>query len=53
MENCEETGKVNISKATYEIIKDKFECTYRGKIKAKSKGEIDMYFVERSINQQY
>jgi len=46
MESSGEVGKVNISQSTYEKVKDKFLCTYRGKIKAKNKGEIDMYFVE-------
>ena len=46
MEQHSEVGKVNISGATYELIKDKFNCTHRGKIEAKGKGEIDMYFVE-------
>ncbi|MBK5272053.1 MAG: tetratricopeptide repeat protein, partial [Bacteroidia bacterium] len=46
MESNGEPGKVNISSATYELIKDKFDCTYRGKISAKNIGEIDMYFVE-------
>lgn len=41
--------KVNISSTTYELIKDQFECAYRGKIEAKNKGAIDMYFVERKI----
>ena len=40
-----EVGKVNVSEATYEEIKDYFNCEYRGKIHAKNKGEIDMYFV--------
>ncbi len=44
--NCE-PGKINISEATYNIIKDHFECTHRGKIEAKGKGEMDMYFVDR------
>ena len=39
-------GKINISGTTYERIKDSFPCTYRGKIQAKNKGEIDMYFVD-------
>ena len=39
-------GRVNISAATYEIIKDRFECSHRGKIYAKNLGELDMYFVE-------
>lgn len=45
MESNGEPGKVNISQATYNIIKDKFDCSYRGKISAKNIGEIDMYFV--------
>jgi len=46
MESSGIPGKVNISGVTYELVKDKFECSYRGKIKAKNKGEIDMYIVE-------
>jgi class 3 adenylate cyclase len=46
MESSGAIGKVNISGTTYELVKDKFTCTYRGKISAKGKGEIDMYFVE-------
>lgn len=49
MEAACETGKVNISGFTYELVKDKFECTHRGKIAVKYKGEIDMYFVEGSV----
>jgi len=49
MESSGEVGKVNISGATYELVKEKFQCTYRGKIPAKNKGEIDMYFVEASL----
>ena len=47
MESSGEIMKVNISGSTYELIKDYFECTPRGKIKAKNKGEIEMYFVDR------
>jgi len=46
MEQNSEMGKINISAPTYELVKDKFLCRYRGKIEAKNKGEIDMYFVE-------
>ena len=46
MESSGEPGKVNISGSTHELVKDKFNCIYRGKIQAKNKGEIDMYFVE-------
>lgn len=46
MESSGEAGKINISGATYQMIKDNFKCTWRGKISAKGIGEIDMYFVE-------
>ena len=46
MESSGEAGMVNISAATYELVKDKLHCRYRGKIDAKNKGEIEMYFVE-------
>jgi len=45
MEQNSEAGKINISGRTYELVKDKFNCVHRGKIAAKNKGEIDMYFV--------
>ncbi len=40
-------GMVNVSGSTYEIIKDYFECEHRGKILAKNKGQLDMYFVHK------
>jgi class 3 adenylate cyclase len=49
MESSGEAGKINISGSTYELIKDKFHCTHRGKIEAKNKGQIEMYFVERAL----
>lgn len=45
MEQNSEPGKINISEHTYSLISDKFDCTYRGKITAKNKGDMDMYFV--------
>ena len=45
METSGEPGKINISAYTHDLIKDSFVCEYRGKIDAKGKGEIDMYFV--------
>lgn len=52
MESSGEVGMVNISGTTYELIKDEFACTYRGKISAKGKGEIDMYFVTNRLHAQ-
>ena len=46
MEQSGEPGMVNISGTTYELIKDKFQCNFRGQITAKNKGPMDMYFVE-------
>jgi hypothetical protein len=48
MESSGDIGKVNVSGTTYELIKEHYDCTHRGKIAAKNKGEIDMYFVEGS-----
>lgn len=38
-------GQINVSGSTYNLAKDYFQFNYRGKIQAKNKGEIDMYFV--------
>jgi adenylate cyclase len=46
MESSGVPGQVNISEATFEKIKDKFACIYRGKIYAKNVGEVDMYLVD-------
>lgn len=46
IETNSEVGKVNISETTYNLIKYDFNCTYRGRIQAKNKGEIEMYYVE-------
>jgi len=45
MEQSGEPGKINISEATYALVKDQFPCSYRGEIKAKNKGMMNMYFV--------
>ncbi len=49
MESSGEVGKVNISGITYELVKEFFVCTHRGKVEAKNKGEVDMYFVESLV----
>lgn len=50
MESSGEVGQVNISGTTFAYIKDNFSCVYRGKIEAKGKGGIDMYFVKNSLD---
>lgn len=49
MESSGEVNMVNISGTTYELVKNHFVCRYRGKVPAKNKGEVDMYFVEGRI----
>jgi class 3 adenylate cyclase len=46
MESSGEVGKINISSSTYKLIKNNFSCISRGKIHAKGKGELEMYFVK-------
>ena len=49
MESSGEVGRVNVSAYTYDLIREYYDCSYRGKIAAKGKGEIDMYFVNGSL----
>ena len=46
MESAGAAGRVNLSRATYELVKDFFDCEYRGRVEAKGKGEIEMFFVK-------
>lgn len=45
MESSGSPNRINVSHTTYNLAKDYFDFEYRGKIMAKGKGEIDMYFV--------
>ncbi|MBT8180345.1 MAG: adenylate/guanylate cyclase domain-containing protein, partial [Eudoraea sp.] len=46
MESNSEAGKINISENTYELIKDSYDCAFRGEIEVKNRGSLKMYFVE-------
>lgn len=46
MESNSIAGKINISKSTYQLVKEQFQTTYRGEIQAKNKGAVKMYFLE-------
>ncbi len=50
MEQSSEVGKVNISDTTYQLVKEQFHFTSRGKISTKGKGEMEMYFVHSKQN---
>ena len=47
MESSGVPGRVNISYRTYQEVRNFFDCEYRGKVRAKNKGEVQMYFVNR------
>ncbi|HMX38888.1 MAG TPA: adenylate/guanylate cyclase domain-containing protein [Saprospiraceae bacterium] len=47
MEQGGEAGRINISETTYLAVRHEFRCTHRGRLAAKNKGEVDMYFVEQ------
>ena len=48
MESSGTVGKVNISKATHDLLKNDHDLVFesRGKIEAKGKGKMEMYFVD-------
>lgn len=48
MESSGEVGKVNISGVTKSQLNGAFETEHRGMVKAKNKGAIEMFFVERA-----
>jgi adenylate cyclase len=50
MEQHCEPGEINISESTYWQVRYTFDCQYRGKIHAKNKGEIDMYYVKNLLD---
>ncbi|MBC7830215.1 MAG: tetratricopeptide repeat protein [Chitinophagaceae bacterium] len=50
MESNGQPGQINISASAYELVKENYDCTHRGKIFAKNVGEIDMYFVKEKQN---
>ena len=52
MEVSGEEGRVNISAATHDLIKDAPDLHFipRGKVRMKGKGEMMMYFVEPFVS---
>lgn len=55
MENAGEVGKVNISQATHEILKDEsdFQFEPRGRIAVKGKGEMEMWFISLRSGREF
>lgn len=50
MEQHGESGRINISHYTYQLIKDYFNCFSRGMITLKNGRQMEMYFVEGEID---
>jgi len=48
MESHGAKGKIQITRATYELIKDQFECEYIGEIDVKGKGKMEAWYLLRA-----
>ena len=49
METASEPGKINISENSYQLIKEDFDCVYRGELFVKNKGMMKMFFVKHAL----
>jgi guanylate cyclase len=47
MESQGSPGRIQITRATYDLLKDEFVCTPRGTIDVKGKGAMETWYVER------
>jgi guanylate cyclase len=47
MESHGTPGRIQITRATYELLEDEFECEPRGTIDVKGKGEIEVWYLIR------
>jgi class 3 adenylate cyclase len=45
MESHSEKGQIQITEETYNLIREEFECEYRGVINVKGKGDMNTYFL--------
>lgn len=45
MESNLESGCINISENTHQLVKEYLNCEYRGEIQVKNKGMMKMYYV--------
>ncbi|WP_400078793.1 adenylate/guanylate cyclase domain-containing protein [Winogradskyella sp. R77965] len=48
MESNSEPGRINISEDTYKVIKNDFDCEYRGELAVKNRGNLKMYFINNN-----
>jgi adenylate cyclase len=45
MESHGTPGRIQITRATYELLADEFECEPRGTIAVKGKGEMEVWYL--------
>ncbi len=50
LESQSEAQRINISRATYELVKDQYEFEKRGSMKVKNMNEMEMYYVTTKKN---
>ena len=48
MQGAGKAGMVNVSAATYDLIKDEFKGEYRGKLEIKNMDNMEAYFIEET-----
>jgi class 3 adenylate cyclase len=48
MESHGTAGEIQITRATYELLKEEFVCRRRGTISVKGKGEMETWYLEAS-----
>ena len=46
LETSGQPGRINISRATHELVADRFRCSPRGVLPIKNAGSIEMFFVD-------
>jgi adenylate cyclase len=49
MEENSASNEINISQSTFNLVKDQYICVRRGKLNAKNKGQVEMFFVKSSL----
>lgn len=49
MESSGLAGEINISRTTYDRVRQNFVCEARGQVLAKGKGALEMFFVRRRV----
>jgi guanylate cyclase len=53
MESHGTPGRIQITRATYDLLADDFECEPRGTIDVKGKGELDVWYLIRERQPSY